>query len=672
MDSTQYAELFLTESREHVSAINHALLALERGEGVREAVDAVFRAVHTVKGMSATMGYRVVADLSHELETLLDRARRRRGLVRPEVVELLFHAADALEQSIEGAVAGTPPPPGIPELLVELRAAGGAVTPAVGAVAVAAPGGWTVPLPPGPGLAVRVRIAPETPLRGVRAYLVLQAVRRIGDVLATSPGIEAIQAEKFGQDFAFRLDTTHTEIEVESVVRGAGDVADVRIGADPVSRRASRGTPIRGMPIVPALDAPAPEPVAGSLAAAVTAGAEPARAGTAPPTAAPAAPTGVRQQQHVRIELRRLDALMNVIGELVISRGQLAQLAGTLGHAGLTETVNQASRLIGELQDEIMQSRMVPVWQVFDRFPRLVRDAARLVHKEVEFAIEGKEIELDRSMLDEIGDPVVHLLRNAIDHGLETPEVRVAAGKPRAGRLTLSTIRDRSAIVIRVTDDGRGIDREKVLRKAQAAGLVDASRTELSDDELVRVIARAGFSTADRVTDLSGRGVGLDVVINRLRSLGGAVDIRSEPGQGTAVTLRLPLTLAIIRSLLARVGEETYAIPLTHVAETVELSATALRSVQGSEVLVLRDDVLPVVRLRELLQVGDAAPPNEQVVVLETAERRVALLVDQLTRQQEIVVKQFDGVRGGLTLFGGATILGDGAPALILDVTSLL
>ncbi len=663
MDSTQYAELFLTESREHVSAINHALLALERGEGVREAVDAVFRAVHTVKGMSATMGYRVVADLSHELETLLDRARRHHGLVRPEVVELLFHAADALEQSIEGAVAGTPPPAGMPDLLVELRAAGGAVTPAMGQVAVPAPGGWTAPLPPGPGLAVRVRIAPETPLRGVRAYLVLQAVRRIGDVLATSPGLEAIEAEKFGYDFAFRLDTTHTEIEVESVVRGAGDVADVRIGADPASRRSSRGTPIRGMPIVPA---------AGVEPANATPGAPPASGAVAPVAAAPAAPAGLRQQQHVRIELRRLDALMNVIGELVISRGQLAQLAGSLGHAGLTETVNQASRLIGELQDEIMQSRMVPVWQVFDRFPRLVRDAARLVHKEVEFIIDGKEIELDRSMLDEIGDPVVHLLRNAIDHGLETPEVRVAAGKPRVGRLTLSTIRDRSAIVIRVTDDGRGIDREKVLRKAQAAGLVDPSRTELSDDELVRVIARAGFSTADKVTDLSGRGVGLDVVINRLRALGGAVDIRSEAGQGTAVTLRLPLTLAIIRSLLARVGEETYAIPLTHVAETVELSATALRSVQGSEVLVLRDDVLPVVRLRELLQVGDAPPPNEQVVVLETAERRVALLVDQLTRQQEIVVKQFDGVRGGLTLFGGATILGDGAPALILDVTSLL
>ncbi|HEY0996665.1 MAG TPA: Hpt domain-containing protein, partial [Gemmatimonadaceae bacterium] len=253
MDSTQYAELFLTESREHVSAINHALLALERGEGVREAVDAVFRAVHTVKGMSATMGYRVVADLSHELETLLDRARRRQGLVRPEVVELLFRAADALEQSIEGAVAGAPPPAGVDDLLGELRAAGGAVTPPVGQVAVGSPGGWTAPLPPGPGLAVRVKIAPETPLRGVRAFLVLQAVKRIGDVLATSPGIEAIQAERFGQDFAFRLDTTHTEIEVESAVRGAGDVADVRIGADPASR-ASRGTPMRGMPIVPAAE----------------------------------------------------------------------------------------------------------------------------------------------------------------------------------------------------------------------------------------------------------------------------------------------------------------------------------------------------------------------------------------------------------------------------------
>jgi len=320
-----------------------------------------------------------------------------------------------------------------------------------------------------------------------------------------------------------------------------------------------------------------------------------------------------------------------------------------------------------------MTSRMVPVWQVFDRFPRLVRDAARSVGKPVEFTIEGKDVELDRSMLDEVGDPIVHLLRNAIDHGIETPEVRRAEGKPESGRLTLSAVRDRSAVAIRVTDDGRGIDRAKVLTRAREQGLVEASKAELSDEELFRIISQAGFSTADRVTDLSGRGVGIDAVHNRVRALGGSVDMRTSPGQGTTVTLRLPLTLAIVRSLLARLGDETYAIPMTHVSETVELHPDILHTLKGREVLMIREEVLPLIRMRQLLGYeGEATRGLEQVVVVEMAERRAALVVDALIGQQEIVVKQFDGVQNGLALFGGATILGDGAPALIIDVSSLL
>jgi two-component system chemotaxis sensor kinase CheA len=316
---------------------------------------------------------------------------------------------------------------------------------------------------------------------------------------------------------------------------------------------------------------------------------------------------------------------------------------------------------------------MVPVWQVFDRFPRLVRDAAHSVKKQVEFVIEGKEVELDRSMLDEVGDPIVHLLRNAVDHGIESPTDRRANGKSEAGRLTLSALRDRSAVAIRVTDDGRGIDRERVLRRAQEGGLIEAARTELSDEELLRIISRPGFSTAEKVTDLSGRGVGIDAVYNRVRALGGAVDIRTEPGKGTTVTLRLPLTLAIVRSLLARIGDETYAVPMTHVRETVELTPAILKSVKGREVLMLREEVLPVLRMRQLMGFdGEPVRGIEQVIVVELAERRAALVVDALIGQQEIVVKQFDGVRDGLSLFGGATILGDGAPALIIDVSSLL
>jgi two-component system, chemotaxis family, sensor kinase CheA len=315
---------------------------------------------------------------------------------------------------------------------------------------------------------------------------------------------------------------------------------------------------------------------------------------------------------------------------------------------------------------------MVPVRQVFDRFPRLVRDSARTLGKQIEFSVEGKEIELDRSMLDEIGEPVVHLLRNAIDHGFELPDERIAAGKPPAGRLVLSAARERSSITVRVTDDGRGIDRDRVLTKARRLGLVDTARAELSDDELIKIISRPGFSTAERVTDISGRGVGVDAVHARIRSLGGSVEIRSVPGRGTTVTLRLPLTLAILRALLVRVEGDTFAVPMTHVNETVELEASALKSVKGHEVLMLRDDVLPLVRFRSLLGLAADGARMPQVIVLEVGERRAGLVVDELAGQQDIVVKQFDAVRNAAALFSGATILGDGAPALIVDVSSLL
>jgi two-component system chemotaxis sensor kinase CheA len=663
VDKTQYAELFLTESREHVSAMNHWLLQLERGAGGPEPVSAIFRAVHTVKGMSATMGYTAVAELSHELETLLDRVRRAEIAVTPDVMEVLFRSADALEASIEAAVREQRAPLALSQLILQLRsivAPGEDGTPrelalpasqARSPTAQDAPGGWTTALEPGRGMAVRVRLAPETPLRGVRAFMIVQTLRQLGEVTAVAPSLAALQTEQFGEDFALRLATSAPAADVERAVRSAGDVVEVQVGD--FTPAASSPTPSQTQRLSGAV----PQPDAGGP-----------ELGTAP--------TGdghVRPQQHVRIELHRLDSLMNLIGELVITRGRLTQLSTAHDDPALVEAVTQAARLIGDLRDEIMTSRMVPVWQVFDRFPRMVRDSARAVGKQVDFVVEGKNIELDRSMLDEIGEPVLHLLRNAIDHGLEAPAARAAARKEPAGRLVLSATRDRSAVVIRVSDDGRGIDRDKVLARAKADGLVDEARTELTDEDLIRLIARPGFSTAEQVTGLSGRGVGIDVVMNRVRALGGSVDIQSQPGHGTTVALRLPLTLAIVRSLLARAGDELYAIPLTHVSETVELLQDALRTVRGREVAVLREEVLPVLRLRELV----GLPPTRddrlaQVVIVEAGNKRAALVVDELTTQLEIVVKQFDAARGGLALFGGATILGDGAPALILDVSSLL
>jgi len=391
--------------------------------------------------------------------------------------------------------------------------------------------------------------------------------------------------------------------------------------------------------------------------------------------AAGAATGAGRAQRTIRVELRRLDGLTNLSGELLVARGRLTDVAHEIAHPALDEALAQASRLISDLHEEIMASRMVPVGQVFDRFPRLVRDAANSLGKEIELTLNGREIELDRSMLDEIGEPIVHLLRNAADHGIEKPDVRERAGKPRAGQLALTVTRERQMVTMRVEDDGRGIDRDQVLARARSQGLVDASVEALDDEELIRIIARPGFSTAEKITDISGRGVGIDVVLTRVRELGGAVEIRSVPGEGTTVTLRLPVTLAVVRALLARVDGEMYAVPMTHVRETVELRQEARRHVQGREVMLLRDEVVPLMHFREVVGLPEArfvsADGTTQVIVIESEGRRTGLVVDEFAGQQDIVVKGFDGVRDGLALFSGATILADGAPALIVDVSSL-
>lgn len=658
MDTARYAELFLTESQDNLSAINHALLELERTPTASEPVGALFRAVHTVKGMSATMGYTVVAELSHELETLLDLVRRGERAVTPALMDTLFAAADALERSIERSVAGRGEELDASDTLAALRTAVGAPAERAAAARERAPSNRTssrkgrskarresAPGPAGATVAVSVSLEPDTPMAGVRAYLVIERARTLGTVVATEPPTDVLDGGAFDGRLTIHVDTNAPDEEIARVIRLAGFVAEVRI--------ARPGAAPAGAP---------PEPAA------------PNGNGTVAPAAVSrVADQGVlRQHRHVRIDLHRLDTMMNLIGELVITRGRLQQLSAAINDPALTEAVAQTSRLVADLQDGIMTSRMVPVWQVFDRFPRVVRDAARALGKQVDFVVQGQEIELDRSLLDEIGDPIVHLLRNAIDHGLETPDERIAAGKSPTGRLSLTAARDRSAVVIRVTDDGRGIDRDRVFARAQELGLIDASRGDLTDEEIVRLIARPGFSTARQVTDISGRGVGIDAVNARVRALGGTVDIRSTRGQGTSVTVRLPVTLAIVRALLARVGDETYAIPMTHVNETVHLERDTIRQVKGRDVLVLRGDVLPLVHLRDVVRLPRRDAGGGQVVVLEVAERRAGMVVDELTGQQEIVIKPFDAVKDGLSVFSGATILGDGVPALILDVSSLL
>jgi two-component system, chemotaxis family, sensor kinase CheA len=395
------------------------------------------------------------------------------------------------------------------------------------------------------------------------------------------------------------------------------------------------------------------------------------------PSPAPGAPGAAAapadaKGRHIRVDLRRLDGLMDLIGELVTARGRLNELAAQARDPAMDDIAIQISRLSTELQDEIIQARMTPVWQVFDRFPRLVRDLARELGKQVTFRVEGKEIELDRAILDELGDPLLHLLRNAVDHGIEPPAERRRRGKAPEGEIVLTAVRERASVAISITDDGRGIERAKILQRAKREGLVDPHAEALSDDQLLRVLARPGFSTAEAVTSVSGRGVGIDVAVTRIRALGGSVEIRSDEGKRTTFVLRLPVTLAIVRALIAGVGRERYALPLTYVSETVELGVQPTTTVEGREAIVLGERVVPLVHLRRLLGVTGDAPTRCPIIVLELGDRRSGIVVDGMLGQQEIVVKGFDAPQGTLPVFSGATIMGDGLPALILDAGGLL
>jgi two-component system chemotaxis sensor kinase CheA len=633
MDLSQYAELFLAESREHLSACNQLLLEWERDPRATEPVSGIFRSVHTIKGMAATMGYARVADLAHRMESLLDRVRRGATPAGDELLQLLFRATDALEHAIDLSVTGREREADLGAVLAELDAAAAKVAPAksgkaaaAGAAPAPAPAPAPVPEPPPAevaapsGRVIEVVLRTEAALKGGRAMIVLARARALGAVSAVTPPPASFEAEEFEGRFSFRLESPATAAAIEAAVLGAGDVERVTISDDAVR------TPV-----------------------------DPGRS------------------RHIRVDLRRLDALMDQIGELVTARGRLNDLAARLRDPQVDDVALQISRLSADLQAEIIQARMTPVWQVFDRFPRLVRDVARELDKSVTFRVEGKEIELDRAILDELGDPLVHLLRNAVDHGIETPAARRKAGKKPEGEVVLAAVRERASVTITISDDGGGIDRARILAKAKRDAVVDPHLEALTDDQLLRVLARPGFSTAVAVTAVSGRGVGIDVAMTRIRALGGTIEIRTELGKGTAFVLRLPVTLAIVRALIASVGRERYALPLTYVAETVEFGTTPTTNIEGREAIVLRDRVVPLVHLRQLLGVvGDAPPARRPVIVLEMGERRTAVVVDSMLGQREIVVKGFDAPQGTLPVFSGATIMGDGVPALILDAGGLL
>jgi two-component system, chemotaxis family, sensor kinase CheA len=630
MDLSKYAALFLAESREHLSACNTSLLQWERAPAAVEPVDRVFRAIHTIKGMAATMGYAGVAQLAHAAENLLDALRHSRVIATPAVFQLLFKAVDTLGGAVEAAAAGSEQDTDA-SLIADLDTAS-----AGNAEAGMPTGESTVSASAELGRAAeepRLRRASDAPksrpvqiiisrsavMRGARAALVVRRAETLGAVSGIQPPMTQIERDEFDGKLFFRLLTRLSDAEIALSLRAVGGVESVEFQET-------------------ASDANAPG-----------------------------------RGRQIRVELRRLDALMKQVGELVVAKNSLTALSTEAGDPVLIELSGRISRLVGGMQSEVLAARMTPVGEVFERFPRLVRDLSRGLDKRIRFDMEGEEIELDRSILDEIGDPLLHLIRNAADHGIESPDQRVAAGKPAEGRILLSATRERNTVALRVTDDGRGIDRDRILAKAKQEGIATDEVDTLTDDLLVRVLARPGFSTAQAVSGVSGRGVGVDVVMTRVRALGGTLEVRTELGRGSTFLIRVPLTLAIVRALLAEAGGERYAVPLAYVAETVEFDRRAVTAVRDREALLVRDQVIPTVHLRDLIDSGAASHLAKQpTVILEIGERRTALVVDALLGQHDIVVEPFDAPRGLPPFVGGATILADGKPALILDAAALL
>ena len=667
MDMGVYREAFLSESTEYLQSIVDALLTLESDPEDLEPVEAVFRAAHSLKGMSATMGYERTAALTHTMESLMDTVRKREQPVTGDLIDLVLRATDTLRELINDEASG-----GCeidPELMVqELKEHTDVARQAV-AAAAAAPIEPAVAAPTG-GVTLKVTIDPSCQLASVRAYMVIKRLRQLGEVVGTQPSESDIDEGQFDGTFTITVATDRpgeklvdavlqiTDVTAAEVVGSTETVQSVTeasappASADELEADANPTTPTETQEAGEALDRDA-----------------------AFGRAAKAVPKLV-DTQTVRIALAHLDTMVDVMGELVIARSRLENISERLDMRELTDAVGEVHRISADLQREVMATRMVPVGNIFNRFPRMVRDLARDLGKDVAFEVDGLDIELDRTVLDEIVEPLVHLLRNSLDHGLEPAEQRVAAGKPERGLVRLSAARERDRALVTVADDGRGMDPERIWSAACERGLVTpAQRADFNDDEILLLTCTPGFSTAAQATKVSGRGVGMDVVRAKVEQLGGALTIRSRVGAGTEFVLALPLTLAIIQALLVRSSGQIYAIPLGAVTEVLAYDDLPIETVDGHPVLTLRDKrVVPLDTLDAVVGVseGQASPVRSRnVVLLEWGDAARGIGVDALVGRQEIVIKPLAGMFAGVAGLSGATVLGDGSVALILDPRAL-
>jgi two-component system chemotaxis sensor kinase CheA len=630
---------FRVEAGDLLDQIEQGLLDLTHRLEDRDLIDAVFRGLHTLKGSGAMFGFDALASFTHHCETAFDRVRKGLAPATQGLVAVILSAKDHMRALVDGDGTG-------------LEAAGAAILAELQREVEAAAGNPVVAAAPAQrGWRLSFRLPPESMANGTNPLMLLDELRELGQctIVARTDRIPPLAELNpvechIGWDVELLGDVSRDDID--DVFLFVMD--DMELTVEEIGGAAEATPEIADAPALVATTA-TPE------AAAATPGKAVAKTG-----------------ESVRVPAERLDELMDRVGELVIVHSRLSQLANGSGADLVLRSISEEiERLVSELRDTMMVLRMVPVASLFNRFRRLIHDLARETGKTIELSTEGEATEVDKTVIERLADPMVHLIRNACDHGLEPEDERLAAGKPATGHVRLSAHQAGGEVLITIQDDGRGINRERVRAKAEAQGLLQPGQ-QVSDSELLHMIFHPGFSTAAAVTNLSGRGVGMDVVKRTIESLRGAIDITSKPGEGSTVVLRIPLTLAIIDGLLVRVGEGRYVIPLAAVEECLELSLEEDLRSRGRSFITLRDRLVPFLRLREMFETGTRPDPHQKIVVIATGAERVGLVVDQIIGSHQTVIKSMSTLHRDVSTFAGATILGDGGVALILDVVQLV
>ncbi|MET1178039.1 chemotaxis protein CheA [Peribacillus simplex] len=679
MDMNQYLEVFIEESKEHLQTCSEQLLVLEKNPEDLSIVNEIFRSAHTLKGMSATMGYEDLANLTHKMENVLDAIRNSQIALSPELFDVIFLAVDHLEAMVMSIAEGGDGKRNVKDVVHQLEMIEKGESPFSSTNAEIAAASavlekkemiageydefeWTVLQQSKDqgfnSFEISIGLREDCLLKAARVFMVFEVLEKSGEVIKSHPPVELLEEEQFDQQFTVTMVTTESGEEIKKKIMKVTEVDQVVVNAIDLEcvRHEAKSNEDNVTEILKQESNDALLPTDNDDKKKQT-------------------PVKPASSKTIRVNIERLDILMNLFEELVIDRGRLDQISSDLDNQELHETVERMSRITSDLQTIVLNMRMVPVETVFNRFPKMVRQLARDLNKKVNLEINGAETELDRTVIDEIGDPLVHLIRNAMDHGIETTEERLAKGKNEEGKILLKAYHSGNHVFIEIEDDGAGINKDRVLNKALSNGiLTKETAATLTDKQIYELIFASGFSTAETISDVSGRGVGLDVVKNTIESLGGTVTIDSKENEGSIFLIQLPLTLSIISVMLVEIQNEKYAIPLSSIIETAIIKKADIMNAHNQQVIDYRGKVLPLLFLKDIFEVPISQEEEESlsVVIIRKGDKLAGLVVDSFIGQLEIVLKSLGNYLTSAFAISGATILGDGQVALIIDCNTLI